>query len=128
MPVARQHAAGAELPVERLDVGDDEAARVGRTHPDRVAFAIGRRPARGLFWIDPLCFGVKESWRKIVIEVGLDLVGIHDDFVAHAEGTLGGFDDAVDVLETFSPSATRRRSNSARMISEARPCVGGGVL
>ena len=54
-------------------------------------------------------------------------VRIGDDAVAHAEGALGRFDEAVHVLEAFG-LRTRRRANSARMISDASPCVGGGVL
>ena len=34
-------------------------------------------------------------------EIAGDLVGIGDDAVAHPEGALGGFHDAVDVLEAF---------------------------
>ena len=36
-----------------------------------------------------------------MIEIDRDLVGIGDDAVAHAEGALGRFDQAVDVLETL---------------------------
>src|SRR6202050_964871 len=38
-PGARQHAARAEFPVNRLDIGHDQAARVGGAHPYGVAFA-----------------------------------------------------------------------------------------
>ena len=54
-------------------------------------------------------------------------VGIGDDAVADAQRALGRLDQAVDMIEALGlrdPS----RSNSARIISEARPCVGGGVL
>ena len=44
-----QHAARAELPIERLDVGHREPGGVGRAHPDGVAFA-SRAPA-----ISPPC-------------------------------------------------------------------------
>ena len=123
----RQHAAGAELPVKRLDVGDDEPARVRRAHPDRVAFALRRRPARGLACVDLGRFGVEESWRQILIEIGSDLVGIGDDTVAHAKGALGRFDNAVDVFEAFrlrDAQTIEQREDD----SEASPCVGGGEL
>ena len=53
---------------------------------------------------------------------------IGDDAVAHAEGALGRLDQTVDVIEALGLARRRSRSNSARIISEASPCVGGGVL
>ena len=49
---ARQHAAGAELPVDRLDVGDDEAAASAAPIQIGVALAVRRRPGRGLAAVD----------------------------------------------------------------------------
>ena len=37
-------------------------------------------------------------------EIAVDSVGVGDKAVAHAEGALGGLDQAVDVLEAFGLS------------------------
>src|SRR6185437_16692635 len=93
----RQHAAGAELPVERLDVGDDETGRVRRAHPDRVALTVGLRPLRRLAAVDLFAFGVKEVRVEIAQKIAVYRVGIGDLTVAHDEGALGRFDQAVNV-------------------------------
>ena len=125
----RQHAARAELPIERLDVGDGEAGGVGRAHPDGVALAVAA-PARARLCGGRSCAastsrkaGVEETRRSLG-----DAVRIGDDAVAHAEGALGRFDQAVDVLEALGLARRPAGRTTPRMISEASPCVGGGVL
>ena len=97
----RQHAAGAEFPVERLDIGDGEAACVGRAHPDGVALPRRRRPARGFLHVDLRDLGVEKGGVEKLVEIAGDLVGVGDDAVAHAKGALGRLDQAVDVLEAL---------------------------
>src|SRR5215208_7421423 len=62
---ARQDAGGAELPIERLNVGDDEAGRIRRAHPDRVALAFRRGPARRLAAVDLHGFGIEEGFFQV---------------------------------------------------------------
>ena len=94
-----QDAAGAEFPIERLDVGNDETVCVRRTHPDRVTFAVGRRPARGLARIDLCCFRINKCRRQVSIEIAADLVRIGDDAVTNIERAFGHFDQTMDMLK-----------------------------
>src|SRR5262249_24068180 len=59
---SRQHTARTELPIKRLDVGDDDSARIRGAHPDGIAFAVRHRPSRCLLAIDLLNFGVEKGW------------------------------------------------------------------
>ena len=113
----RQHAAGTEFPIERLDVGDDEARCIRRAHPDGVARALRRRPARGFFSIDLLSLDVEKFRCQKMGEIAVDLIRIGDKTVAHAEGALGGFDEAVNVIEAFGLADTQaieQRQNHER--------------
>ncbi len=98
---SRQHDARTEFPIERLDVGDDQARGIRRAHPDGVALRVGRRPPGGLAHVDLAGLLVEEGGREEAIEIDGDAVGIGDDAVAHPEGALGRFHQAVDVLECF---------------------------
>ena len=123
---ARQHAAGAEFPVERLDAGDDEAAPVGGAHPHGVAGILGERPARRLA-ADLHRLAGEEARIEIAVERVGQVIGIGDDPVAHPQRALRRLDQAVDVVEAFR-LGDASRANSARIISEAMPWVGASVL
>ena len=98
----RQHAAGAEFPIERLDVGDDEARRVGGAHPDRIAGAGGERPGRGFVAVDLHRLAGDEA----VVETraranGADKFGSVTTRSRMRKRALGRLDQAVDVIEAF---------------------------
>ena len=97
----RQHAARAEFPIERLDVGHDEARRVGCAHPDRVALARGQRPGRRLAAVDLHRFAGDEALIEIAVERVREEGRIGDGAIAGADRALGRLDQAVDVIETF---------------------------
>ena len=124
----RQHAAGAEFPIKRLDVRDDETTRIRRAHPDCVAFAVRRGPARRLARIDLRRLGIEECRQKIPAEICRDFFRIRDDPIAHAERALGCFDNAMNMFEAFGPGDTKaleqRKDDQRRQIlaSEAENC------
>ena len=116
---ARQHAAGAEFPVQRLDVGDDEADRVGGAHPDGVALAdgTGQREAlrRSIFIASP----ARKRGSRQAIERVRETIGIGHDPVAHAQRPLGRFDQTVHVVEAFglgNVEAVRTARGSSAML------------
>ena len=96
-----QHAAGTELPVDRLDVGDDKAARISSTHPHRVAVAAGKRPARRFAPVDLHGFTGNETRLQAAVERVRETTRIGEDAVAGAKRALGRFDQAMDVIEPF---------------------------
>src|SRR5262249_45409298 len=55
----RQNTARAEFPIQRLNIRNDEPARICRAHPDGIAFTMRCRPARGLACIDFCGFRVE---------------------------------------------------------------------
>ena len=94
-----QYDAGAEFPIERLDVGNDEPGRVGGAHPHRVPFTIRGRPVRGLAAIDLERLAVEKPAVEIAVDRLLDAIGIGHGAVAHGEGALGRLDQAVHMIE-----------------------------
>ena len=93
---ARQHAAGAELPIERLDVGHDEAAGVGGAHPHGVGFR--RRAASGA------------ALRRSI-------------FIASPAMKRGSRQRSSGCARWFGSVTTRSRMRSARLVASTRPWI-----
>ena len=70
------------------------------------------RPWRRAAHVDLAGLLVEEGVAEETVEVGRDAIGIGDDTVAHAEGTLGGFDQAVDVLEALALGNAQARKQA----------------
>ena len=77
-----------------------------------------RRPRRCLLAVDLRHLGIEKCILEVAIKRTIDSFGIGHNPVANAKGAFGRFDEAVDKFETLR-SRTARRSNSAKMISEA---------
>ena len=90
---------------------------VGGAHPDGVAFAGRRRPARRLAAVDLLGLGVEEGAVEEALRRRRQPVRIGDDAVAHPEGALGRLDQPVDVVEAFrlaDPQPLEQRQDDQR--------------
>ena len=137
-----QHHAGAEFPVERLEVGDDETGGVGGADPNCAAGASRGLPRRGLAAIDGQSLAVEERRREIAIDGLRQAIGIRDHPVARGKGPLCRFDEPVHVVESLTvwnahareqredeqrrePLRRRRRIEDGVVIERHRERLGG---
>ena len=97
-----QHHAGAEFPVERLEVGDDETGGVGGADPNCAARASRGPPRRSLAAIDGQNLAVEERRREIAIDGLRQAIGIRDHPVARGKGPFRRFDEPVHVVESLT--------------------------
>ena len=86
---------------------------IRRAHPDRVALALRRRPARGLAF-DLSRLGIEERLVEIAVGRMREPLRVGDVPVAYAERALGRLDQAMHVFEGFrlgDPQALEQRQN-----------------
>ena len=96
---ARQDAARAIFPIDRLDIGNREPARVDGAHPHRIALARRRRQGGGAVHANRRRFPRQRRRREKGADVVAQAIEVGADIVADGEGTLGRFDQRVDMRE-----------------------------
>ncbi|OIQ82256.1 hypothetical protein GALL_359510 [mine drainage metagenome] len=97
-----QHHAGAEFPVDALDETHGAACAVDRAHPDGVAGCGGLGPGQGGAHVDVGGERVERGVAEVAGRVAGHAARVGDHLVAHAEGALGGLDEAMQVRVAFA--------------------------